>query len=86
MTKKDEALEVITEGLPVAWANLIKGIALLSEHRIDNNYPFDCKHDILVVMSDDSKFTEEQRDYLEKLGFNVNDNDGGFYSMKYGSA
>lgn len=82
---KDEALEVITKDLPEAWADLVKAIVLLGKHRVNDNNPLSCSHDLLMVMSDDLQYTPEEIEQLKNWNFDVHD-EGGFYSFKYGSA
>lgn len=49
-------------------------------------YPFSCEHDILYVFYDGSIMSEEDLARLELLGFDWDENEGHFYSFKYGSA
>ena len=52
-----------------------------------DNYPFNCGHDVLWVNVDPEKVSIEDGARLEELGFMVGTDDfeGGFYSFKYGS-
>jgi hypothetical protein len=69
-----------------AWGDLVQAITLLSNHRTDEISPFHCEHDQLFVMADDTKFTADQLAQLEEWGFEVDTENGGFYSFRYGSA
>lgn len=71
---------------PEAWTNLIIALAILSKHPSNDDNPFNCTHDTLRVMADDTAFTPGEIDQLDKLGFHVDENNGGFYSFRYGSA
>lgn len=68
-----------------AWADLSRAIEMLSWHKTDIISPFHCEHDQLSVMSDATAYAPEELAELEELGFDV-DEDGGFYSFRYGSA
>lgn len=75
-----------TERTPEAWLNLISALAIMSKHPANAHYPLSCEHDRLLVMADETKFTDQEIAALEKYGFSVNETDGGFYSFKFGSA
>ena len=50
-------------------------------------YPTWCEHDALHICDiDDEKVSEEDKKELEKLGFFVDEQEGGFISYKFGSA
>lgn len=52
----------------------------------DVKFPFHCEHDCLHVWGyEDKEFTEGQTKRLEELGFHRDEDDGHFYSFKYGS-
>jgi hypothetical protein len=72
--------------MPPAWADLLEALTLLAQHPADTVSPFNCTHDTLYVLADDSAFTDDEIARLEALGFNRNSSDGGFYSFRYGSA
>lgn len=75
----------IPDGATVAWTELVQALALLAKHPSDDISPFYCTHDVLHVMADETRFTEEEIEQLEAWGFLV-DREGGFSSTRYGSA
>lgn len=76
----------MTTEMPSAWSDLIEGLTLLATHPSNDVSPLYCVHDILRVMADDSAFTPGELDRLETLGFSRDENEGGFYSFRFGSA
>lgn len=74
----------MSETIPLAWADLIRALTLLATHG-DEVSPFHCEHDTLHVMANPAAFTAEELALLESLGF-LPDDDGTFYSFRYGSA
>lgn len=78
-------LIVTVPDAPTAWHELIQALALLARHPTDDISPFNCTHDRLTVMADDSYFTSEEIEQLEAWGFLV-DSEGGFSSTRFGSA
>ena len=72
--------------MPKAWADLLEGLTLLATHQSNDISPLHCEHDQLTVNADPSAFTAEELAHLEKLGFNVDDDDEAFYSFRFGSA
>lgn len=80
-----KGLDHMTNQMPEAWGDLIEGLTLLARHYTQEHSPLHCEHDTLWVMADASKFTGEEIERLSKLGFDV-DNDGGFQSIRFGSA
>ena len=75
----------MSAALPPAWAELIEAIGILAKHPTSEVSPFNCTHDQLYVCADAEAFTRQERERLAELGF-LRDDDGGFYSFKYGSA
>ncbi|MET0416653.1 MAG: hypothetical protein ABW022_11600 [Actinoplanes sp.] len=72
--------------MPPAWSDLIEGLTLLAKHHTDPISPLHCSHDTLHVLADETAFTALELDLLDKLGFNVDSSEGGFYSYRFGSA
>lgn len=64
--------------------DLIKALNIFLKHG-NVEYPFSCEHDILYVFPQSNDFTEEELKELEELGFDYSEEDGNFYSFKYGS-
>jgi hypothetical protein len=65
--------------------DLIKALQILLKY--DNpDYPTGCEHDILRVYVDPVKVSDSDKAELEKLGFNVEEENDCFSSYKYGSA
>lgn len=64
--------------------DLIKALTILKKYG-NPEYPFNCDHDILYVVIDPNIVSVEDREELDKLGFIANDEEGNFYSFKYGS-
>lgn len=67
-----------------AWVDLIEAIALLAQHPTSDS-PFHCEDEQLTVLADDTAFTDGEIARLVELGFH-RDEEGGFYSFRYGSA
>ncbi len=66
--------------------NLIKALNILLKYG-NPDYPTHCEHDTLYVCGIESKdVSEADISDLDKLGFFVNEEDGGFMSFHYGSA
>lgn len=76
--------------LPPAWRNLLIGLTILAKHPGNPISPFHCEHDQLSVMADPADFTADELEYLAELGFRAgrsgSDDEGTFYSTRYGSA
>lgn len=72
--------------MPKAWADLLEGLTLLATHQNNDISPLHCEHDQLTVMADPEAFTAEELAHLKTLGFNADDEDGVFYSHRFGSA
>lgn len=69
-----------------AWADLINGLGILRHGKYSDVSPTHCAHDKLTVMSNPAKFTEDQIDQLDRLGFIADTSEGVFYSWRFGSA
>jgi hypothetical protein len=67
----------------VSMNDLIEALQIMSKYT-DAVYPTHCEHDVLYVCFDNSEVSEEDRERLEVLGFEPND-DEGFLSYKFGS-
>ena len=66
--------------------NLIKALQILLKYG-NPKYPTWCENDVLHICDiDDNKVTDEDKKELDKLGFIVDINDGGFISFFFGSA
>lgn len=68
------------------WADLINGLGMLYLGKYDDVSPTHCEHDKMTVMSDPARFTEDQIEQLEHLGFLADRSEGCFYSWRFGSA
>jgi hypothetical protein len=71
--------------IPPAWTDLIEAITMLAKGWSNEISPFHCEHDTLTVMADPEQFSDVEMAKLKDWGF-YPDNDGGFYSFRYGSA
>jgi hypothetical protein len=78
-------LQRATAPLPAGWRDLIEGLLLLAKHHTDEESPLHCTHDTLTVMAAAEKFTADERNLLDELGFHPNA-DGGIQSFRFGSA
>lgn len=72
--------------MPQAWADLIEGLTMLAKAQDNDISPTWCEHDTMHVCADASQFTQRQLDRLEAMGFHEDNEDGGFYSFRFGSA
>jgi hypothetical protein len=77
----------MTANLPPAWADLIEGLSLLATHQSNDISPLHCEHDTLTVMADPSRFSPEELERLNLLGFfPATDDEETFRSFRFGSA
>lgn len=67
------------------WSELLTAIAKLSWHKTGES-PFHCEHDVLYVMSDPSKYSEEELAIFDYLGFFPSEENDCFMSYRFGSA
>jgi hypothetical protein len=66
--------------------DLIKALQIFLKYG-NPKWPTCCEHDVLhIVDIDHNKVSEEDKGTLKDLGFLVDENEGGFYSFRYGSA
>lgn len=75
----------VPEDAPRAWKDLLTGLILLIKGQVNEISPFHCEHDTLTVMAAPDSFTEDEIQVLKGLGFSPDD-DGTFYSFRFGSA
>lgn len=65
--------------------NLIEALQIFFKYK-NSDYPTHCEHDTLYVVDIGwDEVSKEDRVRLNDLGFNYDEN-GGWYSFKYGSA
>jgi hypothetical protein len=64
--------------------DLIKALQILRKYT-DLLYPTHCEHDVLYICVDPEIVSNEDKKELDSLGFDVDENEGCFYSFKYGS-
>ncbi len=64
--------------------DLIKALQIFLKYE-NPNYPTHCEHDELFVNIDPELVSKEDIEELDKLGFFVNEDFGGFSSFKFGS-
>lgn len=80
----------ITPAMPQAWRDLFEALELLAGGQSNDISPFHCGHDTLSVMADPANFTPAELARLDELGFHAGqpgtDNEGTFYSFRFGSA
>jgi hypothetical protein len=64
---------------------LIEALQIMLKYG-NSSYPTHCEHDILYVNPavDVSEFSQEDIQRLEGLHFNIDEENGGFYSFFYG--
>lgn len=74
-----------TEEIPSLWSNLLSALTLMSKHPA-SDYPTWCDYDFLHVNVDDKAFTAKEIIQLEQWGFFLDEEAGGFYSIRFGSA
>jgi hypothetical protein len=72
--------------LPPAWDNLVTALSLMSQHHNNDTSPTHCEHDVLYVSADPTKFSTEELQLLDSLGFFPSDDGEAFMSFYYGSA
>jgi len=67
--------------------DLIKALQIISKGiPKDEGWPTNCSHDMLWVKGDWSKYTDEEIQELDDLGFiKDEESESGFISFKYGS-
>ena len=66
--------------------DLIKALQILLKYG-NPSYPTHCEHDVMYICGIEAdQVSDEDKDELDRLGFLVDEEDGGFMSFKYGSA
>lgn len=66
--------------------DLIKALLIFQKYK-NKDYPTICDHDILIVHSiTEEEVSEEDNKELKNLGFEWDDDEGYWYSFKFGSA
>ena len=66
--------------------DLIKALQIFLKYG-NPKYPTWCEHDCLHICDiDDENVSAEDKTELEKLGFIVDESEGGFMSFRFGSA
>lgn len=63
---------------------LIKALQILLKYSEDE-YPTHCEHDVLYVCVDPSAVSEEDKKELQSLGFEADEGEQHFYSVRFGS-
>lgn len=71
--------------LPKAWRELIEALTILAKASVNDERPLNCSHDALGVCADPGRISATDLARLIEIGFDV-DEEGGFYSFRYGSA
>lgn len=64
--------------------DLIKALQIFLKHG-DVHHPTNCNHDELRIFPKSDDFTDEELAELEKLGFDKDEDMGGFISYRFGS-
>jgi hypothetical protein len=77
-----------TENMPEAWQDLIRALTILARGQVNPVSPLHCQHDELFASADPEKFSAEELQELDRLGFFVTERDGEklFLSFRFGSA
>lgn len=66
--------------------DLIKALQIFLKYG-NPKYPTNCEHDQLTITEiEPSKVSDEDKAELEKLGFECDEEEGYFYSFRFGSA
>lgn len=66
--------------------DLIKALQILLKYG-NPKWPTWCEHDVLHICDiDNADVTDADKAELERLGFEEDKTDGGFYSFRFGSA
>lgn len=71
--------------MPKAWRELIEALTILAKASVNDERPLNCSHDTLGVCADPERISATDLARLIEIGFDV-DEEGGFYSFRYGSA
>lgn len=74
-----------TADMPKAWRELIEALTILAKASVNDERPLNCSHDALGVCADPGRISATDLARLIEIGFDV-DEEGGFYSFRYGSA
>ena len=64
--------------------DLIEALNIFLKYTQAEN-PTNCSHDVLWVDVDETKVSKEDKKRLDKLGFFISSEDGGFMSFRFGS-
>ena len=70
---------------PVGFDAVIEALNIFKKYG-NPCWPFHCEHDVLYVMVEHKKVSEEDKKKLDELGFIPDDDAGHFKSFRYGSA
>lgn len=66
--------------------DLLEAITIMAKYIDDTRWPTNCSHDTLRFNTiDNTLVSEEDIKRLEELGFEKDDDTGGFYSFRFGS-
>ena len=65
--------------------DLIEALQIFLKYT-NEKYPTHCEHDILMIMDVTEDIDEGDKKRLDELGFNWNDDEGYWYSYRFGSA
>ena len=66
--------------------DLIKALQIFLKYA-NEKWPTHCEHDIMYIMGVvSSSVSQEDKDELKRLGFNVDEETESFYSHRFGSA
>ena len=66
--------------------DLIKALQILLKYG-NPKWPTWCEHDVMHICDiDDEKVSDDDKAELDKLGFIVDESEGGFMSFRFGSA
>ena len=66
--------------------DLIEALQIFKKYS-NTKYPTHCEHDVLYICGGIKavNVTQQDRDRLEEIGFDVDSDDGEFYSFRFGS-
>jgi len=66
--------------------DLIEALQIFKKHQTPTRWPTICQHDELIIVGVTGELPEEDRERLQELGFEYNEDEEYWSSCRFGSA